>query len=329
MFGKKYLLADIGGTNTRLAIVNDKFEFIKKSVHKNSELININDTIKSFVANESIHIACLAVAGPLNADRTNVRLTNYNWNINSLELYKNLKSKIILLNDLEALGFAIDNIKNEQYISLTDKTVDFSGTISVIGAGTGLGMSILYPLKKNNITKHYPLLSEGCHSSIFFNPESKLEMDLYKYLRNKKITIEAESLVSGRGIDTIYNFLLTKKIKHNDKLMKEIKNSKDTPALITKYALQDKDALCIKTIELFILFYARISRDLALKSLCTTLVIGGGIAPKILPAMKEGFLEAFLTHDNIEARKLLEDMSLIVLTDPDLTIYGCFRALKA
>lgn len=329
MFGKKYLLADIGATNTRLAIVNERFEFVNKRFHKNDELININDTIKSFAASENINVACIAVAGPLNADRTSVRLTNYDWDINVLELSKKLKSKVLLLNDLEALGFAIDGVKTEQYISLTDKAVDFSGTVSLIGAGTGLGMSILYPFGEGKYIKHYPLPSEGGHSSIFFNPESRLEMDLYKHLRKRKIIIEAESLVSGKGIETIYEFLSTKRFKHNAKLMKEIKNSKDRPALITKYALQDRDALCIKTVELFILFYARISRDLALKSLCGTLAIGGGIALKILPAIKEGFLEAFLQHDHIEARKLLENISVIVLNDPDLTLYGCFRALKA
>ncbi len=123
--------------------------------------------------------------------------------------------------------------------------------------------------------------------------------------------------------------MVTKNLRHNNKLMKEIKNSREKPELITKFALQDRDALCIKTIELFILFYSRIARDLALKTLCTTLVIGGGIAPKILPAMKDVFLGAFLQHEHIEARKLLEDMTVIVLTDPDMTIYGCYKALKA
>jgi glucokinase len=325
MFGKKYLLADIGATNTRLAIVNEKFDFIKRAYHKNDDMTNIDDAIRSFAAGEKVSVACLAVAAPLNADRTMAHFTNYNWEINSLELSKKIKAKTFLLNDFEALGLTVDSLKNEHYFELTTKGLSLSGTVSMIGAGTGLGMSILYPFNK----RHYPLPSEGCHSSIFFNPESRLEMDLYKYLRKKKIVIEAESLVSGRGIEAIYDFLLTKRLKHNSKLMKEIQNSKDKPSLITKYAMQDRDALCIKTVELFILFYARVSRDLALKTLCTTLVIAGGIAPKILPVMKEVFLDAFLMHEHIEARKLLENITVIVLTDPDMTIYGCYRALKA
>lgn len=325
MFGKKYLLADIGATNTRLAIVNEQFDFIKRAYHKNNELPSISNAIKSFIVGERINVACLAVAAPLNSDRTIAHFTNYDWTINANELSKAIKAKVFLLNDFEALGFVVDNLKNEHYFELTTKGLDISGTVSLIGAGTGLGMSILYPFNK----KHYPLSSEGCHSSIFFNPESKLEMDLFRYMRKKKILIEAESLVSGRGIETIYEFLLTKNFKHNNKLMKEVKNSKEKPELITKFALQDRDALCIKTVELFILFYSRVARDLALKTLCTTLVIGGGIAPKILPAMKDVFLDAFLQHEHIEARKLLGDMTVIVLTDPDMTVYGCYRALKA
>lgn len=329
MFGKKYLLADIGATNTRFAIVNGRFEFIKKRFYKNDEIINIIDAMKSFAAGEHMTAACIAAAGSLNSDRTAVKLTNYGWDMTINELSKAMKTKVILLNDFEALGLVVDTLKKGHYVELTTKGLDISGTVSLIGAGTGLGMSIMYPLKDKDQKKHYPLPSEGCHSSIFFNPESRLEMDLYKHLRKRKIVIEAESLVSGRGIRTIYEFLLTKRFKHNPKLMKEIKNSKDKPALITKYALQDRDALCIKTVELFILFYARIARDLGLKTLCTTLIIAGGIAPKILPALNDGFLEAFLQHEHVGARKLLEDMSVIVLTDPDLTLYGCFRALKA
>ncbi|MEM4637833.1 MAG: glucokinase [Candidatus Woesearchaeota archaeon] len=327
-FNNKYLLGDIGGTNTRLAIVkgkNNTFDFIKKAYYKNSDLTDITETIKEFVYNNKIKLACFAVAGPLNSDRTKVKLTNNNWLIDSNYISKITSCKVILLNDFEALGFSINTLKKEQYIELTTKGIDLSGTISIIGAGTGLGMSILYPYGG----KYYPIPTEGGHSSIFFNPKSKFEMDLYAFMSKRKIIIEAESLVSGRGIELIYNFLLTKGFKHNKKVIKEIQNSTNKPELITKYALQDKDPLCIKTIELFIIFYSRVARDLALKTLCTSLVIAGGIAPKILPFMKDMFLEAFIEHEHIEARKMLEEMSIIVLTDQDIAFYGCYNAIKS
>ncbi|MGV8151065.1 MAG: glucokinase [Candidatus Woesearchaeota archaeon] len=323
MFTKKYLLADIGGTTTRLAIVNQKFEFIKKSYYKNSDIKDVNDQIIAFAILEKVNAGCIAVAGLVGGDRTSSRLTNINWFIDAKKISSSLKAKILLLNDFEALGMSIDSLKREQYEELTTKGIDLSGTISLIGAGTGLGMSILY----SNNKKHYPLPSEGGHSSIVFNPESKLEMDLYKFMKKKKIPLEVESLVSGRGIITIYEFLLSKKLKHDKKIMQEIKKGIDKPSLITKYAMQDKDLLCIKTLEIFILFYSRIAQDLALKTLCSTLVIGGGIAQKIVPVLQEHFLDAFLKIDNIQSRKLLENMSIIVLTDPDLTLNGCYNAI--
>ncbi|GIU69648.1 MAG: glucokinase [Candidatus Woesearchaeota archaeon] len=324
MFDKKYLVADIGATNTRLAILNNKGFFVKKEYYKNKDVSSINDLIKQFVSKENISYACIAVAGPVSSDRTLVNITNNNWTISSLELSKILKTRVIFLNDLEALGFAMDIIKESDYIILTENNMDSSATISIIAPGTGLGTSIVYPLKN----KHYPIPSEGGHSSIFFDPDSKLEIDLFKYMKEKKIPLEAESLITGKGIITIYQFLLSKKIKHDRKVMQEIKNSSEKAELITKYALQDKDFLCLKTLELFVLFLSRSARNLALTSLCKTLFIGGGIAPNILPILKDGFVEAFNSHDRIEIRKILETISVAVITNPDLTLLGAYNVLK-
>lgn len=321
---KKYLIADIGGTNTRLAIVDNTFQYLKRGHLRTSEIKDINIAIKDFCGAEKIDAACIAAAGPLNSDRTNISLTNNKWMIDSQNISKVINAKVILLNDFEALGLSIDLASTGDYSELTARSIDLKGSLVVIGAGTGLGTSILY--EYNN--KHFPIPSEACHSDIFFDPESKVEMDFYKYLKKKKIIIESESILSGKGLINIYEFLLTKKIKHNNKIMKEIKKSNDKAPLITKYALQDRDNLCIKTVELFISYLSRFSRNLVLNTMCTTLIFAPGIALKILPMLKESFIENFSQHQSIEARKLLENVSVIVLTNPDQGLIGCYRALK-
>lgn len=324
MFKKKYLLADIGGTYTRLAIVDNDYKFIKKDQYLNSEIKDIMLAIEKFCLGEKIDAGCLAIAGLINNDRSMAHLTNMPWEINVNILSKKFNAKIRLLNDFEALGLSIDTLKPENYVELNNKGINFSGTITLIGAGTGLGLSILY--EYNN--KHYPLLSEGGHSSVFFNIESKLEIEFFKFLKKQKKVIDLETVVSGKGIVNIYEFLLTKKIKHNKKICAEIKKSNDKSSLISKYALQDRDFLCLKTMQLFILFYSRAARDFALSTMCTTLVIGGGISPKILPLLKEMFVESFVQHERIEYRKILENISVIVLTEPELAYKGCYSALK-
>ena len=324
MFTKKYFIADIGATNARLALIDSNRRPLKKSYYKTAEM-DIYATIKEFASKDRIDAACIAVAGILDSDRTHASFTNLQKDIGAAELKEVLRTKnVILLNDFEALGLGIDGIRKEQYEELTSKDIDTKGIIAVAGAGTGLGISILYEYEG----RHYPIPSEGGHSSIIFDLESRLEKDLYLYLKKKKIPMEAESIISGRGLLSLYDFLLAKKIKHNEKIRKEIGKSRN-PVLITRYALQDKDPLCVKASELLVMFYARVCRQLALFSLCSTLVISGPIMNSLRPILQEMFLETFIQHSHTEARKMLESMSVIILTEPELALAGCFRALKS
>ena len=108
--------------------------------------------------------------------------------------------------------------------------------------------------------------SEGGHVDLPVIADDPIDFKLQSFLIKKKIYKDAEDIVSGRGIVNIYNFLLTQKIRHNTKIQAMIKRAPDInkPSLITKYALEDKDALCIRVLELFIKYYARISRSLSL-----------------------------------------------------------------
>ena len=154
--------------------------------------------------------------------------------------------------------------------------------------------------------------------------------DLQSFLIQKKRYKDVEDILSGRGIVNIYNFLLTQKVKHNKKIKLAIHNVTDAekPAFITKYALEDRDALCIRTVELFIKYYARMSKNLALTTLCSELIIAGGIAPKILSALQDVFVDEFIQHDIENMRKILERIPIIVLVDPDVSLYGALNALR-
>jgi glucokinase len=234
---------------------------------------------------------------------------------------------VIILNDFEATGFGIDTMKPGEYVELTNFGRKLDGTIAVIGAGTGLGVSIL----TYEMGKHFPIPSEGGHVDIPIQIDDSTDIKLLTFLKNKKLYSDAEDIVSGRGIVNIYNFLLTQKIKHDKKISAIIKKSstEEKPALITKYALEDKDTLCIKTLELFIKYYARVARNLALTSMCSELAISGGIAPRILPALQDVFVEEFVQHEVQSMRKILEMMTILVVVNTDLGIQGAFNVLKS
>ncbi|MGV8171497.1 MAG: ROK family protein, partial [Candidatus Woesearchaeota archaeon] len=282
---KYYLVADVGGTKTAIAILDSEGNILIKKIYISREIKNFTDTLLQFMHQPEckqykIKDSCIGVAGQVNAERNYARLTNLEWTIDVHNiLIRTPLHKVILLNDFEAIGFGIDILKQENYIELTNIGRRPEGTIAVIGAGTGLGMSIL--TREGN--KHFPIPSEGGHVSLPILSNDTLDLKLQSFLINKNRYKDAEDIVSGRGIVNIYDFLMTQKIKHNNKIKLLIKNSpnKEKPALITKYALEDRDALCMRTLELFIKYYSRIARNLALTTLCSEMIIAGGIAPKI------------------------------------------------
>lgn len=330
---KKYFLAiDIGGTKTIFAIMNSKNDIVLKKVYMSKEIKHFTDTLHEFIhlhecKKYNVTEACIAVAGPINTERDYARPTNLEWTVDKHSiLVRTPLRKIILLNDFEAVGFAMDTLSQEQYIELTDTSRNVSETITIIGAGTGLGISIL----PNMYGKHLPLPSEGGHVDLPINAKDPIDQKFQTYLIQKKLYRDAEDVVSGRGIVNIYNFLLTQKIKHDKKIAQIIKQEIDTekPAIITKYALEDRDTLCIRTLELFIKYYARISRNLALTTLCSRLVLAGGISPKIVSALQDVFVEEFVQHEVESMRKMLEQIQIIVITDQNITLQGAMNALK-
>jgi glucokinase len=327
------LIADIGGTKTRLAIIDQNQNILVKKIYSSKDITNFTDAILQFINLEeckkyNVIDANIAVAGIINEEKNYVRLTNLNWaiDVNNL-LVRTPLHNIMLLNDFEAIGLAFDKLKNTQYIELTTHGRNPYGTIAIIGAGTGLGVSIL----AYNNHKYYPLISEGGHIDFPIISTNKMDTKLQSFLIQKKLYKDSEDIVSGRGIINIYNFLLTQKTKHNDKIKKEIDKAEkeEKPAMIMKYALEDKDITCIKTLELFIKYYARIAKNLALTTHCQEMVISGGIAPQIISAMQDSFVEEFIAHNREEFRKLLERITIIVLTDSDIGLYCVANAVKA
>jgi len=315
-----------------MAVMDTNKNILFKKVYLSHEIKHFTDTLQQFMQlpeckHYKIKEASIAVAGPINADRTNAKLTNLEWTIDVHNiLVRTSLHRVLLLNDFEAIGFGVDTLKSEHYLELTNHGRNTDGTIAIIGAGTGLGISILP--KYDNV--HLPLQSEGGHVNLPIISNDNIDLKLQSFLIQKKRYKDVEDILSGRGIVNIYNFLLTQKVKHNKKIKLAIHNVTDAekPAFITKYALEDRDALCIRTVELFIKYYARMSKNLALTTLCSELIIAGGIAPKILSALQDVFVDEFIQHDIENMRKILERIPIIVLVDPDVSLYGALNALR-
>ena len=101
-----------------------------------------------------------------------------------------------------------------------------------------------------------------------------------------------------------------------------VKDSADLPKRISKAAMERRCPQCVEALEMFIAAYGAEAGNLALRYVATAGVyVGGGIAPKILPALEEGgFLAAF--RDKEPMAHLVATIPVAVILNADAGLIG-------
>src|SRR5882724_4103580 len=301
------LAGDIGGTRTRLAAFEtegSKLKCVIEKTYASQTHSGLAEIVGDFVKTEGIpvHSACFGVAGPVRSGRS--KISNLPWTIDSGELAKLLKLPSVgLLNDMEAYAYGIDGLESKDFITLSEGVEEAEGNRAVISAKTGLGMAGLYW----DGFRHHPFACEGGHAD--FAPRNDLEMELLAYLKKKYGRISCERILSGPGIKNIYDFLRdAHKAEEPEWLRTEMSTAPDPPALISKTALKGKAEICDQVLSIFVSVFGAETGNCALNFMSTGgIFIGGSIAAKIVPKMKEPqFLESFLEIGRMET--ILRDM---------------------
>jgi glucokinase len=318
------LAGDIGATNSRVAAFRTDgsgLPMVAEKIYKSQEHGNLSEIVADFVLTEGIPAmqACFAVAGPVRAGRS--KISNLPWTIDSRDLAKQLKLRAVgLINDLEAYAYGLDMLNPEDFVTLNAGSPEALGNTAVISAGTGLGEAGLLWEEQ----RQHPFASEGGHAS--FSPHNETQIELLRYLQKKFGHVSTERILSGPGLRNIYEFLRdTKRAEEPDWLRDEIAKSNDVPALISKTALDKKTPICEQTLDIFVDAYGAEAGNCALKFMSLGgIYIGGSIAAKILPKIKETtFVEAFL--DKGRLRPLLQDIPVKVVLNDNAGLIGAAR----
>jgi glucokinase len=231
----------------------------------------------------AIESACFGVAGPV-IDET-VKVTNVPWFVDARLVAAALGvARVALLNDLEALAHAVPVLVESETHVLQQGEPLRGGNIGLIAAGTGLGQALLH----NVDGRFVPSASEAGHAD--FAARTEREIALTRDLTTRYGRADVEHVVSGRGLVNIH------RVAHRQPCTAGVDlDSPDAPAAISAAALDGRCPGCVETLDLFLDAYGAESGNLALRSVSTGgLFIGGGIAPKILPALTAGpFMRAF------------------------------------
>jgi len=337
-FSSYVMGVDVGGTNTNLGVagIKDNKPFLLFSLNfKTKELDSLVPAIKQALEYSkkehdiNIGVACIGAAGVVSDSKEHVELTNINWNISAREIIKNTSlNEIFIINDFQAIGYGINlldiNNANDIYV-VKSKNVRSDSAKAVIGAGTGLGKSIL--VFDENIKAHVPLASEGGHSE--FPVQNDFEIGLTSYIKEKmgiNEPISYEEVLSGRGLENIYYYLKQKREYEDTNYSREIDESDDKAEAISKYRTADET--CKETFRLFAKFYGRCAKNFVLESMALGgLYIAGGIATKNKEIFEsKDFFEEF---ENAYRRgDILKEIPVYVIVNYDVSLYGaCFAAM--
>lgn len=337
------LAGDIGGTKTILRLVEaeaDRIETARNNQfekrYTSREFPDLVPMVQTFLQQAQEETgqtfqpqkACFGIAGPVVNNTSKV--TNIGWTLEADRLSEQLSiPQILLINDFAAVGYGLLALDESDLQTLQAGKREPNAPIALIGAGTGLGQGYLI----HNGKEYQVFGSEGGHTD--FSARTELEFQLSRYLL-EKLDIErvsAERIVSGQGIVSIYQFLRDRHFAAESpeiaKLMQiwesEIGKSEktaDPAAAISQAALEKRDRLSEKTMQIFIEAYGAEAGNLSLKLLSYGgLYIAGGIAAKILPLMEEGsFLRSFALKGRM--RSLMERIPVQVVLNPQVGLIG-------
>lgn len=289
------LAGDVGGTKVELALYgfqHGQLVHVREERFPAQEFAGLEEIVRHFLLESEapdITAACFGVPGPVRGGR--LRLTNLPWILDSRELSTSLGIQhLFLVNDLEANGYGIPELKLEQIFTLNQGDPAAVGNRALVSAGTGLGEGVLVWNGKT----HVPMASEGGHCD--FAARNELEVELLDYLMKKLGgRVSWERVISGQGITNVYRFLRDVKGMAEPAWLQARMAEEDPNAVIGEVGEQGRSELCSKTLEMFVSAYGAEAGNLVLKVLATGgMYLGGGIAPKILKTMQGGaFLRAF------------------------------------
>ena len=285
-----------------------------------NEFTSFNQILDSFAADVGaafvVEAAAAGVAGPVVGDVA--RLTNIDWDVARAEIASHLKTgRMQLLNDLEAMALGAAALGPEELLELQRGTPRSDGNAAVIAAGTGLGEAYLHRID-GRLTA---MASEGGHGD--FAARTDREMAFVRMLRDEYGRAEVEHVLSGPGLLNLHRFT------HDGRDCDGVDPADlDAPAQVTRNALEGRCPSCAEALEMFVDAYGAEAGNLALRGVATSGVfVGGGIAPKILPAMQDGrFIEAFRAKGAFSA--LAAEIPVHVILAPDAGLLGAAVAAQ-
>jgi len=314
----KLVALDIGGTHARFAhaeIGADGAITLDEPVTlKTSDHVSLNTAWDEFARRSDRPVpknAAIAIAGPVNGET--VRMTNNSWVLHTGRLDDQLGlDHVTLINDFGAVAHAAARADESEFVYLTgpDKPLPDTGTISVIGPGTGLGVAHFHRYPGG----YHVQATEGGH--IDFAPVDHIDDSILARLRARHRRVSVERIVAGPGIVEIYAALAALEGRaasdHNDKT-------------IWQAGLERSDPIAVAAIDRFCMALGSVAGDYALAHGASAVVIAGGLGYRIRETLvQSAFAERFRFKGRYE--QMMAGLPVKLITHPQPGLFGAAAA---
>jgi len=307
------LVADIGGTNTRLALYDpSRNELRSMRTYLNRDYTEFEDIILSWLDNlAEPHptLCCLAVAAPPFDDR--VTMLNINWSFSLRDVAARCGfEQLQCINDFEANAYALPHLAKSALKVIYQGTVSGGGKLATVGPGTGLGGATLHwaggAARANASEPGYMSLS----------PATDLELQLFRHLLPQG-EVYAELLVSGPGLQRLYQALGT--IQGQETLPL-------SPEEISARAQRGECPLCRLTLDTFCALLGSICGDFVLANgAYGGLYLAGGFLYGMVDFLQaSSFVERFQAKGKMQMH--LSEVPLYVIVSEKTGLIGAAHA---
>ncbi len=327
------LVGDIGGTNSNFGIaqITDGDAELTFSIHiKSQEITDFTRVVKELldlIYNKydiRVSNACFAAAGAVAPKQNFCKPTNLDITIDAKDIVQNtVLTCAFIVNDFEVVGYGIDRIDPKDVVPVQRGNEFKRGNKAILGAGTGLGKSILRWVESKQ--RYFPVASEGGHAD--FSAQSQLDMNLIAFIQKQEqymCDVSWEQVLSGSGIKHIYNFFGA----YNTYDQQDEKIVTDGPEPDAIFKNRNRDKRCWDTFELYTTLYARCAKNWALDALALGGVyIAGGIAAKNVEMFKlDCFAKEFANCG--KQVLLLKSIPIWVIADYNVSLYGAIEYMR-
>lgn len=309
---------DIGGTHARFALAtigdDGAIALGEPITLKTSDYASLRTAWQQFVSLCDCEVprnAAIAIAGPVTGEI--VRMTNNSWVLELGALDQRLGlDRVTVINDFGAVAHAVARASKSDFLHITgpERPLPATGTVSVIGPGTGLGVAHFHRVASG----YHVQATEGGHTD--FAPLDPIDDRMLAHLREQHTRVSTERVVSGPGIVEIHRALAMLEGRPIGDL--------DDKA-IWERGLSGEDDLCAAAVDRFCLALGSVAGDYALSHGASAVVIAGGLGYRLRDHLpRSGFGQRFIFKGRYQQMMMGIPVKLITHAQP-----GLFGAVAA